>query len=215
MKKRSFIQEILFYLVILVAIVVVLSLLFKGGSGQEKLTYDDVLNLFYNKQVTQVVISEDNLLTMTVVENGTPRTVEYQLRSFDIFYYDLSEIISEQVKDGTITQYEPQPANRIPVWFSWLPLIFVVVIIVVLYFISMRQFNGKGGGKFNSFGKARVKVPNGNDKNRVLFRDVAGADEEKEELVEIVEFLKDPAKFTKLGAKIPHGVLLKGPPGTG
>ena len=215
MKKRSFIQEILFYLVILVAIVVVLSLLFKGGSGQEKLTYDDVLNLFYNKQVTQVVISEDNLLTMTVVENGTPRTVEYQLRSFDIFYYDLSEIISEQVKDGTITLYEPQPANRIPVWFSWLPLIFVVVIIVVLYFISMRQFNGKGGGKFNSFGKARVKVPNGNDKNRVLFRDVAGADEEKEELVEIVEFLKDPAKFTKLGAKIPHGVLLKGPPGTG
>ncbi|MBQ7346804.1 MAG: ATP-dependent zinc metalloprotease FtsH [Clostridia bacterium] len=215
MKKRSFIHEILFYVVILVVIVIVLSTLFSGGSQKETLTYDDVLNFFYNKQVSEVVISEDNLLTMTVTENGTPRTVTYQLRSFDLFYYDLHEEIEAQVQDGTITLYEPQPATKIPAWVSWLPMILIILIFVVIYFVAVRQMSGKGGGKFNSFGKARVKVPNVNEKNKVLFRDVAGADEEKEELVEIVEFLKNPAKFTKLGAKIPHGVLLVGPPGTG
>ncbi len=79
----------------------------------------------------------------------------------------------------------------------------------------MNQTAGGKGGKMNSFGKAHVKTPQPNDKNRVLFADVAGADEEKAELQEIVEFLKDPKKFTALGAKIPHGVLLVGPPGTG
>ena len=80
----------------------------------------------------------------------------------------------------------------------------------------MRQAGGGGkGGKINSFGKARVKMPDPNDKDRITFADVAGADEEKQELEEIVEFLKDPGYFTKLGAKIPHGVLLMGPPGTG
>ena len=215
MKKRSFLHEILFYVVILAAIVIVLSTLFSDTTKKEPLTYDDILNYFYNKQVTEVVISEDNVLTMTVMVEGTPTTVKYQLRSFDVFYYDLSELINQQIQDGTITLYEPQPPTEIPFWVSWLPVILIILVFVILYFVAMRQASGKGGGKFNSFGKARVKVPSGNDKNKVLFRDVAGADEEKEELVEIVEFLKDPSKFTKLGAKIPHGVLLQGPPGTG
>jgi len=215
MKKRSFLHEILFYVVILVAIVIVLSTLFNDANQKEPPTYDDILNYFHNKQVTEVIITADNNLILTVMVEGTPTKVEYQLRSFDVFYYDLSETINEQVKEGVITKYEPQPPTQIPVWVSWIPVILIVLGIVILYFVAMRQASGKGGGKFNSFGKARVKMPNGNDKNKVLFRDVAGADEEKEELVEIVEFLKDPSKFTKLGAKIPHGVLLQGPPGTG
>ena len=216
MKKRSFLHEILFYLVLLGAVILVLSALFRGGSQQETLTYDDVLNFFHNEQVTEVTVTAKNELVLTVVENGTPRTVSYKLKSFEMFHADLSDIIQDQVNRGIITTYDPQPVNTLPAWVSWLPMILIVVVFIILYVISFKHLgSGGGGGKFNSFGKARVKVPNANDKSKVLFRDVAGADEEKEELVEIVEFLKDPAKFTKLGAKIPHGVLLVGPPGTG
>ena len=214
MKKRSFLSEILFYVVILVAIVVVLSTLFSNSGSQETVTYDDVLNYFYNEQVTEVTVTPKNVLQIKVLENGTFKDVSYKLKSFEMFYYDLGDLIQEQVNEGIITSYEPQPATEIPAWVSWLPMILIVVVFVVLYFISFRQISGSNG-KFNSFGKAKVKVPNANEKSKVLFRDVAGADEEKEELVEIVEFLKNPAKFTKLGAKIPHGVLLMGPPGTG
>ena len=215
MKKRGFLHELLFYLVILGGVILVLSALFRGGSQSEALTYDDVLNYFYREQVTEVVVSSKNELVMTVVENGTPRTVSYKLKSFEMFHADLSDVIADQVNRGIITTYEPQPVNTLPAWVSWLPMILIVVVFIILYVVSFKHLGSGGGGKFNSFGKARVKVPNANEKSKVLFRDVAGADEEKEELVEIVEFLKDPAKFTKLGAKIPHGVLLKGPPGTG
>ena len=215
MKKRGFLHELLFYLVILGGVVLVLSALFRGGSQSEALTYDDVLNYFYREQVTEVVVSSKNELVLTVVENGTPRTVNYKLKSFEMFHADLSDVIADQINRGIITTYEPQPVNTIPAWVSWLPMILIVVVFIILYVISFKNIGSGGGGKFNSFGKARVKVPSANEKSKVLFRDVAGADEEKEELVEIVEFLKDPAKFTKLGAKIPHGVLLVGPPGTG
>ena len=101
-----------------------------------------------------------------------------------------------------------------PWWVSLLPYVLIIVVVIVLYVIMMKQATGGGAGKLNSFGKARVKTPQA-DKNRVLFSDVAGADEEKAELTEVVEFLRNPSAFTKLGAKIPHGVLLMGPPGTG
>ncbi|MBQ7397277.1 MAG: ATP-dependent zinc metalloprotease FtsH, partial [Clostridia bacterium] len=107
------------------------------------------------------------------------------------------------------------PSNS-SIWLSILPSLILSLLLIgaiIYYFVSMSK-NG-GAGKANSFGRARVKTPSPDDKNRVLFRDVAGADEEKEELQEVVEFLKNPAKFSTLGAKIPHGVLLVGPPGTG
>ncbi len=215
MKKRSFLSEILFYGLILAAIVMVLSTLFGNGGGQEKLTYDDVMTYFHNGQVKELVVTPKNVLEMKVVENGEIKEVSYKLRDFALFYSDLGDLIQYQVNAGTIELYEPQPATELPWWVSLLPWLLIFGVIIVIYVIAFKQMGNGGGGKFNSFGKARVKVPNPNDKTKVLFRDVAGADEEKAELEEIVEFLKDPAKFTKLGAKIPHGVLLMGPPGTG
>ena len=214
MKKRNFLSEILFWLALVGIIVLVLTTLFKGDSQTEPVTYDDVIRYVKSGQVTELTVSPKNEIEMTVMENGTPKTVTYKLKSFEMFHKDLGPIIQEQVEAGTITHYEPQPATPIPVWLNILPWVLGIIIIIVLYVVMFNSISGKNG-KFNSFGKARVKVPSVNEKSKVLFRDVAGADEEKEELVEIVEYLKDPAKFTKLGAKIPHGVLLMGPPGTG
>ena len=214
MKKRNFLSEILFWVFLIGVIVFLLLTLFSGDGKQEPLTYDDVINYIKNGQVTELTVSPKNELEMTLIENGTPRTVVYKLKSFEMFHADLGDVIQEQIEAGTIVKYEPQPATTVPLWVSFVPWILGIAAIFILYFVLFNSFGGKNG-KFNSFGKARVKVPTVNDKSKVFFRDVAGADEEKEELVEIVEYLKDPAKFTKLGAKIPHGVLLMGPPGTG
>ena len=215
MKKRSFLSEILFYVVILVAIVVVLSALFRGGDGKEAITYDDILRYLNEGQVREVTITPKSIITVTVEETpGEIKQISCKIPAYVITDGSLVTLIEDQIEAGNVTKFDPQPANESAAWLSWLPLILVVVVIVVLYVISFRHISG-AGGKMNSFGKARVKTPNANEKSKVRFRDVAGADEEKEELEEIVEFLKDPAKFTKLGAKIPHGVLLMGPPGTG
>ena len=214
MKKRSFISEILFYAIVLGLIIFVLAALFSGGAEQKKQDYTTINAYLDNEQVTKIFISQNNELILTVLENGSEKEYSYKIADIDNFHSVFDEKIMEQVEDGTIEYYELEPVTTYPWWVSLLPWILIFVGIIVIYVISLRQINGKGGNKFNSFGKARVKVPS-NDKSKVLFKDVAGADEEKEELVEIVEFLKDPAKFTKLGAKIPHGVLLVGPPGTG
>ncbi|MBQ1230193.1 MAG: AAA family ATPase, partial [Clostridia bacterium] len=168
-----------------------------------------------NNQVTAVSVSNKNVLTLTVTQaDGTSAEISYKLTGFDVNVI-LEKIEEARVREGSnLKSIYYEPAAEYSIWVQLLPWLLILVGIVVVYFIAMRQFNGKGG-KFNSFGKARVHTPAADEKNKVLFRDVAGADEEKEELVEIVEFLKDPAKFTKLGAKIPHGVLLMGPPGTG
>ena len=140
----------------------------------------------------------------------------YKLANFSVFYEDMNELIFKGVEDGVIIEAEYEPADTIPVWVSFLPGIILIILLVILYSRAMKSMMNNGGpaGKMGGFGKAHVKMP-GDDKNKVTFKDVAGADEEKEELVEIVEYLKDPTKYARLGAKIPHGVLLQGPPGTG
>ena len=137
-------------------------------------------------------------------------TIEYRLRDLGLFHEDCSEYYKN---NKNLVNYDIKSPRVYPVWVSFLPYIIALIVIVVL-FIAIGKTAKSETGKINSFGKARVKTPR-SDMPKVLFSDVAGADEEKTELQEIVEFLKDPKKFSKLGAKIPHGVLLVGPPGTG
>ncbi|MBR0443713.1 MAG: AAA family ATPase, partial [Clostridia bacterium] len=186
-----------------------------GGNGaKEPLTYDDVVRYFVNGEVAEFYLSQKNILSMKL-QNGTE--LAYKLADVSIFYNDLDEVILEQIAQGTLQMVEYEPATSYPWWLSLLPYLIVIVLFIGVWIYMMNAANGKGGaaGRMNSFGKARVKTPLPDDKNRVMFSDVAGADEEKEELQEIVEFLKNPAKYSALGAKIPHGVLLVGPPGTG
>ena len=228
MKKNSSAKIVLFYIILFVVVIVALSMMFKDGTG-EKITYGQVVDYFKSDRVAEFVVDKDYYIEMLVYEvdadgnilvddaTGKEKTkkIGYQLQSLGLFVEDCSEYYKN---NANIKNYDIQPDNVFPWWVAFLPYILVLVIIIILFVVMRKAANngaaGGGAGRMNSFGKARVKMPQ-NDKNKVLFSDVAGADEEKGELEEVVDFLKNPAKFAKLGAKIPHGVLLVGPPGTG
>ena len=207
-KKNSFGRQLLLYVVLFGVIIVMLSSLFyKDTDGAVIDNYSELAGYIQRNEVKAVYVHNTGDVTVTLFDDSQK---SYELAYVDMFYQDFQQTL---LANGVVIEYQPQAT--MPWWVSLLPTLFIVILFVVIYFISVKRMGGAGGGKFNNFGKARVKTPDVDESKKVLFRDVAGADEEKEELVEIVEFLKDPAKFTKLGAKIPHGVLLQGPPGTG
>ncbi len=214
MKKN--LKQFLFYTILIVVVIVVCALIFKQPSNKEKTTYDDIVRYFEKGEVQKFSLDSNNKLTLTLKEGE--KVIEYKLANQSIFYNDLDETIKQQITDGTLTEVEYIPQKQYSAWLSYLPMILVIVALIVMYVIMTRQLSGSSGGgmgKMGSFSKSRAKMATPDDKNRVTFADVAGADEEKEELEEIVEFLKNPSAYAKLGAKIPHGVLLMGPPGTG
>ena len=216
--KKIFKQAIIYLVVFATVITIVYFLWFR--TTPDKLSYSDVVDMFRTERVQEFEVDKTTL-TMLVRQldaNGKPTgalvEVMYKLRSFELFYTDLNELIQQQHENGIIKAYDMPALSDIPVWVSYLPYIIMIGVMVFLLWYIMSQAAGGRGSKLNSFGRARVKqAPD--DKNKKYFTDVAGADEEKEELEEIVEFLRSPDKFTKLGARIPHGVLLVGPPGTG
>ncbi|MBQ4044519.1 MAG: AAA family ATPase, partial [Clostridia bacterium] len=156
------------------------------------------------------------MLIRVVQPDGTEgeATVTYALRDINLLIMDMGDLIREQHAAGIIEDYDIPAPMTMPWWVSLLPYVIVIVLLIAMWMFVMNQTVGGKGSKMNSFGRSKARLISA-DKNKVLFRDVAGADEEKAELEEIVEFLRDPAYFTKLGARIPHGVLLVGPPGTG
>ena len=127
---------------------------------------------------------------------------------------EVQKQINEKAKDGKLSVVEYKPAEKTGAILSFLGNIIPFILMMGLLFFFMSQMQGGGGGKVMNFQKSKAKKLEGGD-TKVTFKDVAGADEEKQELAEMVEFLKDHRKFTKMGAKIPKGVLLEGPPGTG
>lgn len=215
---KSNFKIILFYIALIAVIIVATAALFNNASSDD-LVYSDIVKYFKEERVKEFIVDGDNLLTMSVrvtLADGSEGItyVQYELRDLSIFYTDLNDLITEQYANGIIEAYDFPPPTEIPWWVSFLPYLIVIGLFIFSWFFMMNQASGGKGSKIGNFGRSRAKLIN-NEKKKVYFRDVAGADEEKEELREIVEFLRDPTHFTKLGARIPHGVLLVGPPGTG
>jgi len=126
----------------------------------------------------------------------------------------IAEVIDDAIEKGLLDDVYYPPEAKVPWWLSILPPIVLAILVVLIWVFFIQQSQGGGGSRVMSFGKSRARMVS-DDKIKVKFDDVAGADEEKEDLMEIVEFLKEPRKFVELGARIPKGVLLVGPPGTG
>ena len=212
---KSKFKVILFYALLIGAVLLAVSGIFRDAEGEIKVLedYSEVVLAFKGEQVKEFTVSEDLELTMIMADDTK---AVYQLSSLNLFYNDLGETINAQLEAGKLLRYEYEPATVYPWWVSLLPYAIIIIVFIVLWiFIMNSAVGGKGGaGKMGGFGRARVKMGS-SEKKKVLFSDVAGADEEKEELQEVVEFLKNPKHYSKLGARIPHGILLVGPPGTG
>ncbi|NLO48760.1 MAG: ATP-dependent zinc metalloprotease FtsH [Clostridiales bacterium] len=179
----------------------------------ESLRYSEVRQLFEQQKVDSFIVEGDNLIiSLKEPLNGT-LTATHKLYDINIFYNDCHELIDRQYADGIITEYDYSVGWEAPWWLAFVPYILIFAVFMLLWYFIMNK--GAGGDKgAMRFGKARTRLGSA-EKNKVTFADVAGADEEKEELREIVEFLKSPKRFIEIGARIPKGVLLVGPPGTG
>ena len=210
MKRTRWIPLIV-YAALLVAFLGWISNLFT--TSQDTLPYSKVVELFNKEQVRQFVV-QDQTITMQLNKpyNGQT-TITAPLADPESFRQEMHETFAEQTASGVLESYNFVPDKGFSPYTLILPLLVVGLVILFVWALLMGRMSS-AGNPMNAFSKARTVLGVPGDK-KVTFDDVAGADEEKEELQEIVDFLKNPEKFTEIGARIPHGLLLVGPPGTG
>ena len=210
------IRNLLLYIGIPVVVLFIIILLFNNRVPQTAAyKYSDILDYFQSQEVTGYRLNLGTGDMAIQLESG--ETIGYQLPSVDLFYMDVRDSIqqyNEEHPDSKMVQdiIRPQETSWL---ISLLPTLIMFAVLIIFWMVMMRRLGSSmGGDKQMNFGKAKIKQMS-DEKRKTTFADVAGADEEKEELREIVEFLKNPCKYNTLGARIPKGVLLVGPPGTG
>ena len=218
MPKNRSSRDIGFYILILLIIVAAVYLITSRGSAStpsEIENYSEVRRLFDAGEVDSFYIEDSSIvmhLKSEYKDSGTD-IVSHELYSVEIFYNDMRGVIDELMTTNEEFNYTYKTGWEAPWWFSLIPYVLIIVLFII-FFNAMMNRSGMGDKGVARFSKARTRLGS-EEKKRVTFADVAGADEEKAELSEIVDFLKNPKKYTDLGARIPKGVLLVGPPGTG
>ena len=227
-------RNAMIYVAVAVIVLVFASLMFSQPVTKTP-DYSEIVALFDSGSVREYNVNlGSGKLTMTVDTDAVPEdfykmkiavrqktdesktTVVYAVPNVSIFLDDTRELVRtyNQTHPENPIVFNYERATETPWWVSMIPSVILIGLLVVFWVFTMRQAAGGGAGRAMSFGKAKLKTASDN-KNKTTFADVAGADEEKEELAEIVEFLKNPKKYNDLGARVPKGVLLVGPPGTG
>ena len=208
MKKRNFLSVFIYIALLALCCWLIIGLFTDVGN---ELPYSQVVELFREEQVKSCVMS-DGKIYLELYNPYQGKTSLVTGLAVDTFYQEMSALLEEQQEAGILEVYDLVPEQETTYYELILPLLIVGLILLLVWAFLMSRANSNN--PLNNFGKARtvLGVPDG---KKVTFDDVAGADEEKNELQEIVEFLRDPKKFTEIGARIPHGLLLVGPPGTG
>ncbi|MBQ4324422.1 MAG: ATP-dependent zinc metalloprotease FtsH, partial [Clostridia bacterium] len=221
---KSSTRNIIFFLLIALFFVIGATAIINGNSAKDDIAYSDIIALFQEKRVESVVIDEaaevtlvyqkaDNQGNLLYNSDGSWKTgtLTYKI-TFDNQLETIDRLALEAYERGELKTYNYLEPHETSWFITYLPYILFFGVIIVLFVVMMGQ--ARKGGPAGNFARAKTKTAS-NEKNTVRFADVAGADEEKQELEEVVEFLRNPQKFTRLGARIPRGVLLVGPPGTG
>ena len=214
--NRNRTRDLGFYVLLLVILAATIFIMTKDKSANELGSYSELIDLFREEKV-QSFITEGNTILLKVRTGDEVEPLEdvvYDLYSFSVFYEDFHELIWQQYESGVLESYEYDEGFVPPWWASFLPYLLIMGGAMLLWYFMMAKSGGGGAGGVAKFSKARTRLGS-EEKNKKTFKDVAGCDEEKEELAEIVDFLRNPKAYTAMGARIPTGVLLVGPPGTG
>lgn len=206
---KSYVRSIFIYIVIFAVILLVVNMMYKPTTPVIDIPFSGLIQQLENDNVESIVFMDNNV--SGTLRDGT------NFKSYIPDIVMLSDIynkyLSEDVENNILVM-EGEPVPITPWYIQALPTIAMLLLFVVFWFVFMQQSQG-GGGKVMSFGKSKARMHKDDPSKKITFDDVAGLDEEKEELKEIIDFLKNPKKFISLGARIPKGVLMVGPPGTG
>ena len=212
MNKRRIFPIILYVLILLL----VFSWIFGVFDlGKDDLSTSQICQLFIQEQVKSFTVDGQMIYLELHAPYEGKTDLACPLADPEIFRQEMQQIFAEQQSKGVLQSYDFVPQKSFSVYDIILPLLIVGAVLLIVWFIlASRVSGGAGGNSMSNFGRARtvLGVPDG---KKITFEDVAGADEEKQELQEVVDFLRNPEKFTEIGARIPHGLLLVGPPGTG
>ena len=215
MRKHG-IVTVLIYVGILVLLLSWMLTIF--GGTEDNLTYSEIVDLFKNEQVKSFIVNDETITLELHNPYQGRKELICNMADAESFRQEMWSLFQEQTASGVLESYDFKPVK------VWSPVTLVIIgavlllvvfgVLLIIWFVLMGKANSNAGNQMGAFGKARtvMGVPDG---KKVTFEDVAGADEEKQELQEIVDFLRDPEKYKKIGARIPHGMLLVGPPGTG
>lgn len=214
MRQKSNHRDYVFYLILLLALLGFFWF-FTSQRSTVSVPYSQMVELFQAEQVSSFTV-QNNVVTMELkTEVDGKKEASCAISDFAAFYEDLNPLVQTQKKSGVLTSYDYKKDTQSVNWVTLLPSLLSVAMVFLLLMMMVRQNNANGGGGgLSQFGKAKFTSAE-QMKKKVSFHDVAGAQEEKAELEEVVDFLKNPEKYTALGAHIPKGILLVGPPGTG